>query len=212
MTGSDPIDAVPVSDRPRRATPWSGLGIGVGLLSIVIGLLVLFWPGASVVVIAWLFAIQLIVSGILQFVAAFMDDLRTGTGAHVLMGLLGALSIVVGLLCLRAPRQTAVVPRTAHRSDLGDRWCRRDRARDRCGSGRPSWLAYHLRGALRAWWGRRSGLSMVELRGHDMVVRHRALADRRCCPGRELHDSPGSTRAFAEAGGRHSSAAAPSST
>ena len=47
------------------------------------GLLVLFWPGASVVVIAWLFAIQLIVSGILQLVAAFMDDSGTGTGAHV---------------------------------------------------------------------------------------------------------------------------------
>ena len=109
MTGSDPIDTVPVSDRPRRATPWTGLGIGVGLLSIVIGLLVLFWPGASVVVIAWLFAIQLIVSGILQLVAAFMDESGTGTGAHVLMGLLGALSILVGLLCLRAPLQTAVV-------------------------------------------------------------------------------------------------------
>jgi len=100
MTGSDPIDTVPVSDRPRRATPWTGLGIGVGLLSIVIGLLVLFWPGASVVVIAWLFAIQLIVSGILQFVAAFMDESGTGTGAHVLMGLFGAFSILVGLLCL----------------------------------------------------------------------------------------------------------------
>jgi hypothetical protein len=103
----DAIDPVPVSDRPARTTHWVGLGVGVGLLSIVIGLLVIFWPGASVVVIAWLFAIQLILSGILQLVSAFKDD--RGAGWHVLMGLLGAMSILVGLLCLRAPLQTAVV-------------------------------------------------------------------------------------------------------
>jgi uncharacterized membrane protein HdeD (DUF308 family) len=107
MTGSDPIDAHPVTDRPQGERNWTGLGIGAGLLSIVIGLLVIFWPGASVVVIAWLFAIQLIVSGILQLVSAFKGD--SGTAGQVLMGLLGALSILVGLLCLRAPLQTAVV-------------------------------------------------------------------------------------------------------
>jgi uncharacterized membrane protein HdeD (DUF308 family) len=107
MTGSDAIDADPVTDRPRGETRWAGLGIGAGLLSIVIGLLVIFWPGASVVVIAWLFAIQLIVSGILQLISAIKGD--SGTGGQILMGLLGALSILVGLLCLRAPLQTAVV-------------------------------------------------------------------------------------------------------
>ena len=83
------------------------MSIGTGVLSIVIGMLVMFWPGATVVVIAWLFAVQLIISGILQIVAAFGDD--SGTGGRVLLGLLGALSILVGLLCLRAPLQTAVV-------------------------------------------------------------------------------------------------------
>ena len=107
MTGSDPIDTVPVSDRPARATPWTGLGIGVGLLSIVIGLLVIFWPGASVVVIAWLFAIQLIVSGILQLVSAFKDDRRSRLACPD--GSARRMSILVGLLCLRAPLQTAVV-------------------------------------------------------------------------------------------------------
>jgi uncharacterized membrane protein HdeD (DUF308 family) len=107
MTRPDPIDTVPLSDGPRGATRRTGLGIGAGLLSIVIGLLVVFWPGSSVVLIAWLFAIQLIIAGILQLIAAFMDE--SGTGGHVLIGLLGALSILVGLLCLRAPLQTAVV-------------------------------------------------------------------------------------------------------
>jgi uncharacterized membrane protein HdeD (DUF308 family) len=85
------------------------LGIVGGLVSIVIGLLIVVWPGASVVVIAWLFAIQLIVSGILQIISAFLGHRGTGIGGHVLIGLLGALSILVGLLCLRAPLQTAVV-------------------------------------------------------------------------------------------------------
>ena len=107
MTRPDPINTVPLSDGPRGATRRTGLGIGAGLLSIVIGLLVVFWPGSSVVLIAWLFAIQLIIAGILQLIAAFMDE--SGTGGHVLIGLLGALSILVGLLCLRAPLQTAVV-------------------------------------------------------------------------------------------------------
>jgi uncharacterized membrane protein HdeD (DUF308 family) len=107
MTGSDPMDVVSV---PARSTTWShssGVSIGAGVLSIVVGVLVMFWPGATVVVIAWLFAVQLIVSGILQIVAAFGDD--SGTGGRVLLGLLGALSILVGLLCLRAPLQTAVI-------------------------------------------------------------------------------------------------------
>ena len=57
--------------------------------------------------IAWLFAIQMVATGALQLVAAFAGD--AGTGGRVLLGLLGALTILVGLLCLRAPLQTTVV-------------------------------------------------------------------------------------------------------
>lgn len=83
------------------------LTIGAGAVSIVIGVLVLAWPGYSVVALAWLFALQLIVTGVLQLIAAFAGD--AGAAGRVLYGLLGALSILVGLLCLRAPLQTAVV-------------------------------------------------------------------------------------------------------
>jgi uncharacterized membrane protein HdeD (DUF308 family) len=55
----------------------------------------------------WLFAIQLVVTGVLQLVAAFAGD--ADTAGRVLFGVLGALTILVGLLCLRAPLQTAVV-------------------------------------------------------------------------------------------------------
>jgi uncharacterized membrane protein HdeD (DUF308 family) len=102
-------------DRPRGDPLGEGLErvgrspmltIGAGALSIVIAVLVLV-PANTVVVIAWLFAIQMVVTGVLQLIAAFAGD--AGTGGRVLLGLLGALTILVGLLCLRAPLQTAVV-------------------------------------------------------------------------------------------------------
>ncbi|MHA6628504.1 HdeD family acid-resistance protein [Pseudonocardia sichuanensis] len=84
-----------------------GLVVGAGVLSILIGVLVLAWPGATIVVIAWLFAVQLIVAGVLQLVSAFGAGRETG--GRVLSVILGALSILVGLLCLRATVQTALI-------------------------------------------------------------------------------------------------------
>jgi uncharacterized membrane protein HdeD (DUF308 family) len=84
-----------------------GLVLAAGALTVLIGLLVLAWPGATVRVIAWLFAVQLVVCGVLQLVSAFSAD--RGPGGRVLFTLLGALSILVGLLCLREPLQTALV-------------------------------------------------------------------------------------------------------
>ena len=212
MTGSDPIDTVPVSDRPRRATPWTGLGIGVGLLSIVIGLLVLFWPGASVVVIAWLFAIQVIVSGILQLVAAFMDESGTGTGAHVLMGVLGALSILVGLLCLRAPLQTAVVLGLL----IGATWVIGGvigivHAIGAGPDGHRGWritsgVVSVLGGAVVLVYPGLSFVAMTWLFGIVLVSIGVLLLAENFMTRRE------DTEAWAQAGGRHSSAAAPPST
>jgi uncharacterized membrane protein HdeD (DUF308 family) len=84
-----------------------GLMFGAGALSILIGVLVLAWPGATIVVIAWLFAVQMLVAGVLQLVSAFSAG--RGPGGRVLSVLLGALSILVGLLCLRATLQTALL-------------------------------------------------------------------------------------------------------
>jgi uncharacterized membrane protein HdeD (DUF308 family) len=101
MAGRDPVPSDTAAER------WSALSLGAGVLTVLIGVLILVWPGATIVLIAWLFALQLLVTGVIQLVAAFRGD--ESTGGRVLLGLLGALSVVVGFLCLWVPVQTALV-------------------------------------------------------------------------------------------------------
>ena len=76
-----------------------------GALMILAGIAVLAWPGASLVVVSWLFAITLLVNGIVQILRSIADADLSG-GRRVLFGLLGALSLLIGVLCLRSPLQT----------------------------------------------------------------------------------------------------------
>ena len=97
----------PVVDRLAEVGRSPTLVIAAGVLGMVLGVLVLAWPDATIKVIAWLFALQLLATGVVQLVRAFARD--AGAGDRVLLSLLGALSILVGLLCLRAPLQSALV-------------------------------------------------------------------------------------------------------
>jgi uncharacterized membrane protein HdeD (DUF308 family) len=106
MEPVDPPPGDPLGEGLERIGRSPLLTIVAGALSIVIGVLALLIAD-NVEVIAWLFAIQMVATGALQLVAAFAGD--AGTGGRVLLGLLGALTILVGLLCLRAPLQTTVV-------------------------------------------------------------------------------------------------------
>jgi len=107
MASPDPVSADPETGSPAPAAHSATPTIVAGAVSVLVGVAVLVWPDVSVVVLAWLFGIQLIVAGILQLVAAFWRD--DGVAARVLLGLSGAFSILVGLLCLRGPLQTAVL-------------------------------------------------------------------------------------------------------
>jgi uncharacterized membrane protein HdeD (DUF308 family) len=107
MASPDSVSTAPDAGG-RASTAHSAITtIFAGAVSALVGVLVLVWPDISVVVLAWLFGLQLIVAGILQLVAAVW---RTdGAAARVLLGLGGAFSILIGLLCLRGPLQTAVL-------------------------------------------------------------------------------------------------------
>ena len=83
----------------RLGRKW-GWVLAYGIITLAAGVAVLVWPSETLLVIAVLFGIQLIVSGIFRFVAALaVDDLSGGT--RVLLALLAVLSIIVGLWAVR---------------------------------------------------------------------------------------------------------------
>jgi uncharacterized membrane protein HdeD (DUF308 family) len=101
-------DAGPTTTLPpglsRVGDHW-GVVVGYGSVTIVLGLILVIWPQATLVVLAVFLAIELLVNGIFQLVSAFAASTTDG-GARALLGVSGALSLIVGLLCLRAPLQT----------------------------------------------------------------------------------------------------------
>jgi uncharacterized membrane protein HdeD (DUF308 family) len=84
-----------------------GLVVVMGVLSIVIGLLAMFYPGATIVTVAIFFAAWLFVSGIFSLVGSFTRDGETG--GRVLSAIIGVLSIIVGFALLRTPFQSVEV-------------------------------------------------------------------------------------------------------
>lgn len=78
-----------------------------GIASLVVGILVLVWPGPSLLAAGVLFGIYLLVSGVFQLVAAF--GTHKATSLRVLAFISGALSILLGLFCFRGPMQSILL-------------------------------------------------------------------------------------------------------
>ncbi|MFI6407906.1 HdeD family acid-resistance protein [Streptomyces sp. NPDC050548] len=78
-----------------------------GIASLVLGVLVLVWPGASLFAAGILFGIYLLISGVFQLVSAF--GTHRATSLRVLAFISGALSIVLGLFCFRGPMQSILL-------------------------------------------------------------------------------------------------------
>ncbi len=90
----DPADLV-----ARVGRHW-GWVLAFGIITALIGIVALAWPGRTLLVVAVLFGIQLIAMGIFRFAAAFASDDATG-GTRVLLALLGVLSLIIGLYAVR---------------------------------------------------------------------------------------------------------------
>jgi len=93
-TRADPADMV-----ARVGRHW-GWVLAFGIITLLVGVAALAWPGRTLVVIAVLFGIQLVVMGIFRFAGAFASDDLTG-GTRVLLALLGVLSLIIGLYAVR---------------------------------------------------------------------------------------------------------------
>ncbi|MFD4351825.1 HdeD family acid-resistance protein [Nocardia sp. NPDC058519] len=70
-----------------------------GLLAVILGIIVLVWPGPSLLVAGILFGIYMVVSGIFQLIAAFTH--LPSTSFRVLSFISGVLSLIIGVFCFR---------------------------------------------------------------------------------------------------------------
>lgn len=94
---SEPIEPADMLARLGRHWGWV---LAFGLITFAAGIAVLVWPGETLLVVAVLFGIQLIVTGLFRFVGAFAIADVTG-GTRALFALLGVLSVIVGLWAVR---------------------------------------------------------------------------------------------------------------
>lgn len=85
-----------------------GFVIASAISAIALGVAALVWPGATLVTVALLFGAYLVVSGIFRLVVAFTSD-SLSTGVRWLVGLLGALTIVAGIIALNNLAGTLLV-------------------------------------------------------------------------------------------------------
>jgi uncharacterized membrane protein HdeD (DUF308 family) len=82
--------------------------LAFGLVTLAAGIVVLAWPHQTLLVIAVLFGIQLVISGIVEFVLALGAPVANA-GMRVLYAILGLLSLIVGVWAIRHADITVLV-------------------------------------------------------------------------------------------------------
>ena len=78
-----------------------------GIVSVILGVLITLHPDDTVYAIAILLGVWLCVAGLFRVVMAIADSDNTG-GARVLLGVLGVLSVIIGVFFLRHTFKTAL--------------------------------------------------------------------------------------------------------
>ena len=86
---------------PSGAPP-TGLRIAFGILSLVLGIVALVWPDATLAIIGILIGLQLLVAGILRIISAISLPITPGW-RRVLVGVLGVLIALAGIFCFIRP-------------------------------------------------------------------------------------------------------------
>src|SRR5262252_7253420 len=82
----------------RLGRAWAWI-LAFGIVSVLAGVVAIVWPSATLVIIAIVFAVQLIVASVFRFAAAFAIPAESGW-LRALQALLAVLSFVVGIYLL----------------------------------------------------------------------------------------------------------------
>lgn len=98
-TESVGTDAIEAQDRKAERVLW-WLAIAGAAFSIVLGVMVLAWPGATLFVGAALFGAWLLVHGVIYIVNAVTAKAADGA-ARALSAVVGVLFVIAGVICLR---------------------------------------------------------------------------------------------------------------
>jgi uncharacterized membrane protein HdeD (DUF308 family) len=86
------------------AREWSTV-LFVGIVTAILGVVILVWPSETLVVLSVLFGIQLLLFGLFRLIHAFADD---GPGRG-LLGFVGLLGMIAGVAILRHPYEAVAV-------------------------------------------------------------------------------------------------------
>jgi uncharacterized membrane protein HdeD (DUF308 family) len=103
VPGQDPswratLTSEQVVIRESALFPWWSLLV-LGVLTLLLGILVLAWPGSTLRVLGVLAGIWMLVAGVIRIVSAFVRG--QGVGRQVLSGIVGVVLVLGGLACLR---------------------------------------------------------------------------------------------------------------
>lgn len=98
QSGGVPDPQITAVDVTQANKTLANVVMTMGIVTGVFGLIMLFWPGATVRVVAILFGIWLLITGLILFAQAFAAGISGG--ARILLALVGALSVIVGGTCI----------------------------------------------------------------------------------------------------------------
>jgi uncharacterized membrane protein HdeD (DUF308 family) len=89
-------------DTHEVEAPMRGLRIALGVGTLALGIVALFWPQITLTLVAILFGVQLILAGAMRIATAVVSKDDAGWLRAVLF-IVGILILLAGLICLRNP-------------------------------------------------------------------------------------------------------------
>jgi uncharacterized membrane protein HdeD (DUF308 family) len=90
-----------VSEVPQLGKNW-WLFVVLGVICLVTGILAIVWPGITLLTLGILLGIYLLVSAIMEIVDAIVGE----PGGRALSAILGIISLIAGVICIRRPGES----------------------------------------------------------------------------------------------------------